>query len=302
MADEVVLTVDIGGTETKFATFTQQFSVADEVVSIPTVLNDQAQFLAGLYAQIEVVRQRHKLKGIAGSCPGLIHDDFVENGGSVRSVDHLALGELLAKRYQVPTTVNNDAQCALKAETVSGALADTQDGVVITLGTGVGGSIWCNGHALASRTHTMAGEFSYMIHSIEDDGSFTRVGKQGSATIMVADINRHYGNVENLLDGEAAFKHIASGYGYQRFHQYCRAIAALIINVQAVLDVPRFAIGGGIIGDERTLAAIQTAFSKIVNDDIMYRTLHLPEIVACRYKNYAGRVGAQLFWEELKEG
>lgn len=300
----MILTIDIGGTEIKYSIFEKNYKYTVFEYRTTTILKNKNRFIELLFDSINKIKSLHRLNGIAISCPGIITDGYVKNGGSIRSLDQLPLEDILVKKYKIPIIIRNDAQCALKAETALGALSDCNDGVVITLGTGVGGGIWLNKHFLASTQHTMAGEFSYMIHTFQPDGSFDRVGKKLSAIKMIRKINQHY-KEKNLLDSRLAFKHIydyEDDFGYQCFHKYCRAVSSLIINIQSVLDVSNFIIGGGISADSRVVTTINQEFNKIMSEDIMYRTFHVPVIKVTHFQNYSGRVGAQLFWQTLKEG
>ena len=57
--------------------------------------------------------------------------------------------------------LDNDANCAARAEVVYGAVGDTGDALVITLGTGIGGAVVLDG-AVHRGYNGMAGEFGHM--------------------------------------------------------------------------------------------------------------------------------------------
>ena len=74
---------------------------------------------------------------------------------------------------------------------------------------------------------------------------------------------------------------------------YTKEIAVQIFNLQTILDVERFAIGGGI--------SVQSLFLEILREEVEYvktdclqeiaHILH-PELVPCQYHNDANLLGA----------
>ena len=68
----------------------------------------------------------------------------------------------------VPVAIMNDAKSAALAEAAWGALKDCRDGVVLVLGTGVGGALVKDGEVHMG-AHFAAGEFSFVILGEEMD-------------------------------------------------------------------------------------------------------------------------------------
>lgn len=74
-----------------------------------------------------------------------------------------ALAATLAKfGLDLPTAVENDANCYALGEGAAGAAAGSDNFVVFTLGTGIGGGIVVNG-ALLTGFHGMAGETGHIV-------------------------------------------------------------------------------------------------------------------------------------------
>ena len=59
--------------------------------------------------------------------------------------ENAPLGPTLAKRFDVPVLVGNDARCATLGEYTFGTGTGTQDFALLTLGTGIGGGIVAGG-------------------------------------------------------------------------------------------------------------------------------------------------------------
>ncbi len=87
------------------------------------------------------------------------------------------LGERLRKRYPLPVFVANDARCATLGEHTFGSGKDTQDFVLLTIGTGIGGGIVSGGRLLIGN-RAGAGEIGH--HQIRPtDGFICGCGKTG---------------------------------------------------------------------------------------------------------------------------
>jgi glucokinase len=68
---------------------------------------------------------------------------------------------LLQPRLGIPVQVDNDATCAAWAESEMGAATASDDVVVVTFGTGIGGGMVCDGR-LYRGANGFAGEFGHM--------------------------------------------------------------------------------------------------------------------------------------------
>ena len=87
------------------------------------------------------------------------------------------LGETLRKKFSMPVFVGNDARCATLGEYTFGCGKGTEDFVLLTLGTGIGGGIVAGGH-LVLGNRWGAGEIGH--HQIRPrDGFVCACGKIG---------------------------------------------------------------------------------------------------------------------------
>lgn len=111
---------------------------------------------------VQEVAAGRRLAGV-----GLAAAGFVDGAGErVMFAPHLPWrGEQvrarLSERWQVPVFLDNDANCAARAETAYGAAVGARDALVVTLGTGIGGAVVLDG-ALHRGRNGMAGEFGHM--------------------------------------------------------------------------------------------------------------------------------------------
>ena len=80
----------------------------------------------------------------------------------------------------------------------------------------------------------------------------------------------------------------------QTLKEFGKQAAAGIYNIQAVLDLPRFAIGGGISARPEVTQVIRTSLDTLFSV-FPYTPFKKPEIVTCRYGNDANLIGALRF-------
>jgi glucokinase len=82
-------------------------------------------------------------------------------------LENVPIRDLVAERFDLPVFVDNDGNAAMLAEWRWGAASGAQDGVLLTLGTGIGGGILAEG-ALVRGSLGAAAELGHMV--IDMDG------------------------------------------------------------------------------------------------------------------------------------
>jgi beta-glucoside kinase len=97
-------------------------------------------------------------EGVAISAPGYVnpHTGFIEMGGAIRKFDNFAIKRWLEQQTGLPVAIENDANCVLLAERWQGKAAEMSDFLVLTIGTGIGGAIFCNNHWCTARVFAPA--------------------------------------------------------------------------------------------------------------------------------------------------
>jgi predicted NBD/HSP70 family sugar kinase len=287
------LSIDIGGTNIKYGVIDHSGTMISKD-KIATPANDKDVFLRTIFNLISV--NYPDIKGVALSCPGKIETDTgtVYFGGSLPFLDGVSFKQLIHEKYpDLLIAVTNDGKAAALAEKWLGVLRDHPNSAAIVLGTGVGGGIIVNNQLLPG-AHFQAGELSMMINDQSASGLDELVGFNGSAVNLVANI-AHKLSLPDDKDGIAAFKYVHSEnpIALRALHTYCRRIAVLILNIQTVVDLTRFAIGGGISGDESVVPAINTAYDALLTEfPLIANTFSRPEIVRARFGNDANLYGA----------
>lgn len=308
------LLIDIGGTFIKY-------SLADEQArkisggKVPTPLTNMDDLLAvieGFAAPLQ-----GQFVGCAISMPGRIDTKhgIAHTGGVLSSfLWEQPFAAQMEELLGVPVTIANDGKCAAAAEGWTGALAGVENGLVLVLGTGIGGGILLNGKVLMG-AHAAAGEVSGLVTDVArmepDDFNLTRVEKfaeaplwagLASATGLILEYARqkHLPEGNPMPTGEEIFAAYNAGEpeAQKALKIFARRVAVGILSLQNVLDVEKVAIGGGISAAEALLPAIQAELDRLFERCTVMPTVK-PELVRCRYGNDANLIGAlKLFFEQ----
>lgn len=109
--------------------------------------------------------------------PGLVdHDDRFRYGPNLPDVVDVPLGEILGRRLGRDVVADNDATCATLAEFRSGAGRGHEHGMLLTIGTGIGGGLVIDG-AVRHGAHGFAGEPGHMV--VDPRGPRCPCGRNG---------------------------------------------------------------------------------------------------------------------------
>ena len=134
--------IDVGGTAVKWAVLGEDFSIRERG-SLPTGFTTAEETVSALIGLVEPYRERVNAVGV--SAPGGIYEGDVtgtiHRGGALTFMDGCPLGKLMREALGVPVAVNNDGKCCALGEYAAGALRGTRFGVVLAIGTGIGGGI-----------------------------------------------------------------------------------------------------------------------------------------------------------------
>lgn len=283
------LSVDIGGTNVKFAELNNAGQIIEK--SKIKTSHEKAEFLTKM-DQVVAKYVAKGVKGIAFCAPGKIAKTTIHFGGALPFLD----GIDFAKRYErfhLPVAVINDGKACVLAEDWLGSLKDMKNCAAITLGTGVGGGIIINGKLL-NGAHFQAGELSFLQMNVNAPDFEGYAGSAVSAVLMIKAVNKKLGN-QDEADGLTAFKAINAGDEriMPIFNDFCRKVANLINDVQAVVDLDAIAIGGGVSAHPIVVKGINQAYDKIRDDNLMIKmTFTRVQILDAKFKNDANLYGA----------
>jgi glucokinase len=294
--------VDIGGTKVLAAVVDGLGRVLD-TESTPTPGPgsgiEQATVQEVEDALVEVVE---RLLGQYGRLTvGIAAAGFVARDGErVRFAPHLPwrdepLAERVGKRFghrvQGRVLVDNDASAALWAEARFGAARERSDALMITLGTGIGGSLVVGGR-LVRGANGMAGEYGHM--QVVPDGRACPCGGRGCWEQYCSGraLARAAAEAGSDLAGPALTIAAREGdpVALAAYAEVGRWLGVGVANLVAALDPPLVVIGGGVsaagdllLGPAR--AALEQSLVGAGHRD-------LPQVVGAVLGPMAGVVGA----------
>lgn len=287
------LCIDVGGGSIKYAIIDRELHFYEKG-NVVTPYEGVEKYLDVLE---EIYQKYHtKVCGIAMSVPGIIDSKnaICISGGNLTYINRFPLGLELEKRCQVPVTVMNDAKAAAMAEAKWGSLVDCNDGVVIVLGTGVGGAFVKNGQVHMGKNFS-AGEFSFLMADMSEDIPDNTWGVLSGKEHLNELVAKARGERPENITGFKVFQWANEGDEkvLEALDSFTKTVAYMIVNLQLILDPDRFAIGGGISRQPLLLKYIQK------NLDYYYslypehfEVFPRAEVVTCKYFNDSNLIGA----------
>ncbi len=295
------LVLDIGGTFIKYAIMDDQATFIEQG-KVPAVTGSEEGTLQAL-ADVRDAVAGYDYEGVAISMPGRIDTDkgIAHTGGAFQWVHEYPAAEKYGAVFGKPCTIANDGKCAASAENWIGALADVNSGAVLVLGTGIGGGIVINNQVWMGATGG-AGELSAFItdhEGVKNGLGWGNIGIMWAAHISAGSITGKYGAIKGIekADGIMLFDAYEAGdpIAADVLKTFGEEAAAGICSLQSVLDLERYAIGGGISARPETTQIIKDAVDALFDPYIDFLPYGKPEIVTCKFGNEANLIGALAF-------
>lgn len=286
------LSIDIGGTNLKYGLIDHSGNLLfKQQKATPTEKDAFIKEFKEIIADYQ-----SKILGVAISVPGKVDSQkgIVYHGGSLPFLDQMNFQTLIQSDFgELPVGVENDGKAGALAELWLGVLQDQPNSAAIILGTGVGGGIIINNQLLPG-SHFQAGELSFMINNYQLAGNDKLVGMSCSAVEMIEKIATEL-NLADKKDGLAVFEQLSrqNPAAWKIFRAYCQRIAYLILNVQSVVDLTTYAIGGGISSQPLLVKTINEEYDKMLLElPLVKQTLVRPKIKRAKFENSANLYGA----------
>jgi len=215
----------------------------------------------------------------------------------------------MQKHINLPVFLDNDANCAALAESLSGAAAGAESSVTITLGTGIGGGIVIGGKIYRG-FNCAGGELGHMKIALEGEEctcgrkgcwetlasgtALIRLTKKGALANPESVINKlTEGNMEKI-DGRTAFDAARQDdeTGKRIIGEYMGYLSDGLINIINILMPEVVVIGGGISNQGEYLLE---PLRKLVGAGV-YGGKNMPQtgIRLAKLGNDAGIIGAAM--------
>lgn len=172
--------IDMGGTNTQLG-LVDNWGVIHSRASLPTA-GTLEEYVVAVARAVKQLCEDSRAEGIdvtgigIGAPAANSRTGCIEGATDIPWRGNIPLKELLEKATGLPVDVANDANCAAAGEHAYGTARHSNNFICITLGTGVGAGIFCDGHLLMGR-NGFAGELGHVI--IDPRGEMCGCGRRG---------------------------------------------------------------------------------------------------------------------------
>ena len=176
-----VIGLDLGGTNSEFGIVDQNANIIASTRVKTAGYGDVYQYVddcvAALRPIIEKVGGIEKIHAMGIGAPnGNYYTGCIEFAPNLPWKGNIPLAQMFSERLGIPVRLTNDANAAAMGEMQYGVAKGMQNFIMITLGTGVGSGIVCNGQMVLG-CDGMAGELGHVI--VEKDGRQCGCGRKG---------------------------------------------------------------------------------------------------------------------------
>lgn len=275
MAD-YLLGIDLGGTNIKIGCFDKELNLTGKT-SVPTGSElSPAAIVEKFYTASNDLLSDSGLSmddvcGVGVGVPGVVdvNTGVIMGCPNLPLFRNVPLRDMLSRRMGKPAIVENDANVACWAEYVNGAGKEVEHMIMLTLGTGIGGGIICDGRLI----HGPAGGAAELGHIIiEPGGRPCGCGQKGcveahasasstaaraaeavqaGAESTLAVTLKENGEItckdvfDHALNGDQLAKEIIDGT--------CNALGLICVQLANILDPQKIVFAGGMIAAGQSL-------------------------------------------------
>jgi len=279
---EQIIAVDLGGTQIRTARYDSELNqLQRENTLTQAALGPQAT-VQRMKAYIDKVMpaDRAAVQGIGISSPGPLNPKtgVIIAPPNLPGWDNVPLGEMIADAFALPVYVANDANVAALAEASKGAAQGCRHVVYITVSTGIGSGIICDGR-LVSGQAGLAAELGHIpviveankVSSIELEAAGPAIARRviaalaaGDASILPDMVAGDLGRIDARTVGMAAAAGDALSVATLA---YAGRVIGLAIVTAVLLFNPEIVVVGG--GVTKTGDLLFTPMRQAVADHIL---------------------------------
>ncbi len=284
------LVFDIGGARTRYAVFDGEGNILTR--GHADTPQESREALIGFL--VSVFKKEKDVEALSVSMPGIIDPErgYCKMGGALRYNDDFYFRDVLAERCHVPVVIENNAKCAALAEAADGSLKDVPDGMALFFDRMIGGGL-IRDHKLFRGPHFSSCEVAYIVTVRNDMPDFDTVwgNRCGMPRLckMYARARRVMPESVTAADVLAAADR-GEADAVACLDTFAREISVQIFNLQTILDVSRFALGG----EAATYPVFVDAINTNLEEMYMVCPYDIPraEITVCRFRDDASLIGA----------
>lgn len=283
-----IIGIDIGGTTIKadlydeFGTSLNHFKEIETIIDYDLGTNQILNQVCDLIGEYTL---NHSIDGVGISTAGVVNantGEIIYAGYTIPGYIGVNFTSEIEKRFGLSTFVENDVNCAALGELWKGQAKDKKNVVMVTIGTGIGGSIIVNGQIVNGFNYT-AGEVGYIPVGDSDWQS------KASTTALIHLYQKK--SLKTNQTGRTFFTDLSSGdkVAKETFEIFVENLTKGLLTISYLLNPEILILGGGILAKKDILLPeIQSSLAKNAMDNRF-----LPKnLVVATLGNEAGRIGA----------
>ena len=306
--------IDIGGTNVKIGLLDEALELTAET-SVPfphTTAADLAKKIRA--AVLALLEEKNAALCDVGSLGAVVPGSIDASGETVLDAHNLdfhnvPLRKLLQEQFPgIPVYIANDANGAALAELYKGAFTGCKTGVLLTLGTGLGGGIILNGKMFnGGMNHGVELGHAYLVDGGEPCtcGNYGCVERYCSATAIIrmarelcavhpeSEIVKVCEGDLNRVNAKVVFDAAKNGdeIALKVFHRYVKYLGQLVASLVNCIDPEVIVLGGGVSkAGDFLLDAVRAEARRYV----LYKTLPSARIELAKLGPDAGIIGAAM--------
>lgn len=210
--------------------------------------------------------------------------------------------KVLKDKFDKKILLRNDAQCAALAEKEIGSIKNYDDVIFLTIGTGIGGSVFLGGKMLTPKRQR-GFEIGHMVMDL--NGKRCTCGRKGCFETM-ASMKQFKNDIKERLkiDSETTGVQIRQLLEYKDQYDtvediidnYIYNLSEGLANLITIFAPEAIAIGGSFAHYDKFL--LNKLRNELTNKDALFTKDLVPKIILASLKNEAGIIGSTLDKEE----
>ncbi|MFZ9595997.1 MAG: ROK family protein [Bdellovibrionia bacterium] len=309
-----VLSYDLGGTKLAVGIVNRRGEVL-ESIQVPVLMEQgkQAVIQQLTHWGKELIKKHPTVQraGIASAGPldpvkGLLLDP-TNFAGPQGTWGKVPLTQILSKQLKIPVFLENDAAAAILAEHWVGSARNHQDAMILTLGTGLGTGILCNGELARAGKHRHT-EAGHIILHFQDLSAPCGCGNLGCAEAYLSGRNFGRRAQQRLGRSDLTAKDIVDlakrhdPRALAAFEEYSEVLAVALYSYTKIYCPEIFIFAGSFA----QAAPLFLPHAKAHLKRLMERELKtnpMPKLVVSKLKNHSGLIGgAYVAFHRSEEG
>ncbi len=281
---EEIIAVDLGGTQIRAARFDRKLNLLQRENTLTRADEGPGPTIDRIKAYIAKVMPSSSkdIAGIGFSSPGPLNPmtGVIVAPANLPGWHDVPLGDIIHAEFDLPVFIGNDANVAALAEASKGAAQGFRHVVYITVSTGIGAGMICDGRLLLGR-EGLAAEFGHIpiiveqdhVSSVELEAAGPAIARRAQAALRggrPSSLSEMLAEGKDPIDAKAVAAAARAGDHLAReiFDQAGRVIGLGIVSILHLFNPEAVVLGGGVSkAGELLFDPIRAAIRQHVLDD-----------------------------------